>query len=129
MVFTLTVEGFDDVTADLFDTVRDLAPYGSVVIAVNKSGSELAENRPGVLTNLRRVVPDIADFPLVWTDAHQWAEAAATNKQWLRDQSNVGRLAALLTDLAVQNEAALHMRRRLQPLLRPGAPSRPGTSW
>ncbi|WP_418606428.1 hypothetical protein [Georgenia sp. SUBG003] len=62
------------------------------------------------------MVPDIADFPLVWTDAHQWAEAAATNKQWLRDQSNVGRLAALLTDLAVQNEAALHMRRRLQPL-------------
>lgn len=112
VVFTVTVEGFDDVTADLFASVEAIAPDGSVVLVVNKCDSE-ASDRFAIYEHLAAAVPTIDNYPLVWTDARLWLRAKATGSHSSIERSGLRDLAALLTDLAVANEAALHLRTRI----------------
>ncbi len=110
VIFVLTAEGFDDVTATYFHGLRRrLRRSSQLILVVNKSLTEDSD-RQAVEGHLRDVVGELLDLiPVVWTDARSWLQSKDfPDPAARRAASGIQELADSVDDI-VRNRGA-HLR-------------------
>lgn len=113
VAFCLTVElGDQNTQAAVIRVFNDLGFGGRGVLVVNKSNTE--DNNDGViLTEVRKRTKAVPDLPVILTDAQDYLDTIEGKLKlddeavaFLREDSNVPALEALLLDLADKNQDA-----------------------
>jgi predicted GTPase len=120
VVFVVTTEGFDDVTAGYFASLRrQLRNLGQLIIVVNKAHSE-ESSRELVAEHLRVVMGDAFDVvPTIWTEASDWLKAEAfPNPESRRARSEIRQLALDLDEVVRGRGAHLRLATPIRELSR-----------